>query len=277
MPRGSKPGEHRGGRAAGTPNKPKGEKALVVLDQAEAEIRVLIEAGARITALGKDRLTEIDDWAYKAAKRFAPREDKNGDPYWKNPGDEARFDRYLKLSAKCALGRAQFESPRYAAVKGERALVKLDAAEREVRVIVAAGEDIAKLGKDRLAELDAWAYGLAQKFAPVEDENGNTHWKNEGDELRFFRFMTFCGKCAAARAQFESPRYAPIAVANQEGQKIPDIYKQDPYKVMDDIIDRWFAAAAAERAEKALDITPTPELEPVAKPDPDDGIDGELA
>src|SRR5215471_6992618 len=191
-------------------------------------------------------------------------------PYWKNPGDEARFDRYLKLSAKCALGRAQFESPRYAAVKGERALVKLDAAEREVRVIVAAGEDIAKLGKDRLAELDAWAYGLAQKFAPVEDENGNTHWKNEGDELRFFRFMTFCGKCAAARAQFESPRYAAIAVANQEGQKIPDIYKQDPYKVMDDIIDRWFAAAAAERAEKALDITPTPELEPVAKPDPDD-------
>src|SRR5215469_7904324 len=154
MPRGSKPGEHRGGRAAGTPNKPKGEKALVVLDQAEAEIRVLIEAGARITALGKDRLTEIDDWAYKAAKRFAPREDKDGDPYWKNPGDEARFDRYLKLSAKCALGRAQFESPRYAAT----------------------------------------------------------------------------------------------AVANQEGQKIPDIYKQDPYKVMDDIIDRWFAAAAAERA-----------------------------
>ena len=62
--------------------------------------------------------------------------------------------------------------------------------------------------------------------------------------------------------QFESPRYAAIAVANQEGQKIPDIYKQDPYKVMDDIIDRWFAAAAAERAEKALDITPTPELEP---------------
>src|SRR5262249_40772929 len=47
MPRGSKPGEHRGGRAAGTPNKPKGEKALVVLDPAEAEGRVLIEAAYR--------------------------------------------------------------------------------------------------------------------------------------------------------------------------------------------------------------------------------------
>src|SRR5215471_4485832 len=98
-----------------------------------------------------------------------------------------------------------------------------------------------------------------------------------GDEARFDRYLKLSAKCALGRAQFESPRYAAIAVANQEGQKIPDIYKQDPYKVMDDIIDRWFAAAATERAEKALDITPTPELEPVAKPDPDDGIDGELA
>jgi hypothetical protein len=29
MPRGSKPGEHRGGRKAGTPNKPKGEQLVV--------------------------------------------------------------------------------------------------------------------------------------------------------------------------------------------------------------------------------------------------------
>src|SRR5262249_52426213 len=159
--------------------------------------------------------------------------DKNGDPYWKNPGDEARFDRYLKLSAKCALGRAQFESPRYAAVKGERALVKLDAAEREVRVIVAAGEDIAKLGKDRLAELDDWAYGIAKKYAPNEDDKGRLHWDNEGDEVRFMRFLNFCGRCAAARAQFESPKYAAIAVATQ-GEKTPEIYKRDPAKVMDD-------------------------------------------
>src|SRR5215471_3092512 len=114
---GSKPGQRRGGRAPGTPNKlPKGERALVKLDAAEAQVRALKAEGQPLETLGKERLTEIDDWAYKAAKRFAPREDKNGDPYWKNPGDEARFDRYLKLSAKCALGRAQFESPRYAAI-----------------------------------------------------------------------------------------------------------------------------------------------------------------
>src|SRR5262249_17151502 len=73
-----------------------------------------------------------------------------------------------------------------------------------------------------LAVLDAWAYSLAQKFAPLEDKEGNVSWRNEGDELRFMRFMSFSGKCAAARAQFESPRYAAIAVANQ-GEKIPDI------------------------------------------------------
>jgi len=68
--------------------------------------------------------------------------------------------------------------------KGERALVKLDAAEREVRVLAAAGEDITKLGKDRLAELDAWAYGLARKFAPVEDEKPTVHMALPGNSRR---------------------------------------------------------------------------------------------
>ena len=56
--------------------------------------------------------------------------------------------RFMAFSAKCALGRAQFESPRYAAI------------ESEVRVLVLAGDKITSLGKDRLAELDQWAYGM---------------------------------------------------------------------------------------------------------------------
>src|SRR5215471_15313630 len=91
-----------------------------------------------------------------------------------------------------------------------------------------------------------------------------------GDEARFDRYLKLSAKCALGRAQFESPRYAAIAVANQEGQKIPDIYKQDPYKVMDDIIDRWFAAAPAERDDGV-------DGELVATPPEDDGVDGELA
>ena len=161
--------------------------------------------------------------------------------------------------------------------KGERAVIALERAESEVRVLVLAGDKITSLGKDRLAELDQWAYGMAQKFAPTEKE-GKLVWENDGDELRFMRFMAFSAKCALGRAQFESPRYAAIAVANQ-GEKTPDIYKQDPYVVMEGILDRWLAADEAEKAEKAIDVTPAAEPEPVeVKPNPDDqGIDGELA
>ena len=52
----------------------------------------------------------------------------------------------------------------------------LENAEREVRKIVLAGDKITSLGKDRLAELDEWAYGMAQKYAPKEDKNGRLFW-----------------------------------------------------------------------------------------------------
>src|SRR5262249_47127932 len=117
--------------------------------------------------------------------------------------------------------------------KGERALVKLNKAERELRVLAAAGKDITTLGKDRLAQLDAWAYEMAQGFAPHK-VGDRLHWDNDGDELRFMRFMSFCGKCAAARAQFESPRYAAIALANQ-GEKIREIFRRNPHQVFPSI------------------------------------------
>src|SRR5262249_27666350 len=75
MPRGgSKPGERRGGRKPGTPNKPKGERAVIALERAESEVRVLVLAREKITSLGKDRLAELDQWAYGMAQKFAPRE-----------------------------------------------------------------------------------------------------------------------------------------------------------------------------------------------------------
>ena len=73
------------------------------------DLNVLLLAGDRITALGKDRLAELDEWAYGLAKKFAPQEDAKGVTHCKNPGDEARFMRFLALAYKCALGRAQFE------------------------------------------------------------------------------------------------------------------------------------------------------------------------
>src|SRR5262249_43096892 len=53
--------ENVANRKPGTPNKlPKGERALVKLEQAEREVRVLAAAGKDITTLGKDRLAQLD-------------------------------------------------------------------------------------------------------------------------------------------------------------------------------------------------------------------------
>src|SRR5262249_9608199 len=165
--------------------------------------------------------------------------------------------------------------------KGERALIALESAEKEVRVLLMAGDKITSLGKDRLAELDEWAHGIAKTYAPEKDAKGRAQWESDGDELRFMRFMAFSAKCAGLRAQYESPRYAAIAVANQ-GAQTPEIYKRDPYKVMDDMVARWIAAEEAEKAERAIDVTSAQESRTEAEtavppPDPDDGIDGELA
>lgn len=49
--------------------------------------------------------------------------------------------------------------------------------------------------------------------------------------------------------------------------------------MLEEIVERWIAADEAEKAEKAIDVTPPVEPAPVeVKPNPDDdGIDGELA
>jgi hypothetical protein len=66
-----------GGRQKGTPNKlPKGERALVKLDAAEAQVRALVVEGLPLETLGKDRLTELDAWAHAMAKQFAPKKDE---------------------------------------------------------------------------------------------------------------------------------------------------------------------------------------------------------
>ena len=46
------------------------------------------------------------------------------------------------------------------------------------------------LGLLILAELDQWAHGLAQKYAPKE-KDGKLYWDNDGDEVRFMRFLNF--------------------------------------------------------------------------------------
>src|SRR6516164_10224676 len=178
--------------------------------------------------------------------------------------------------------------------KGERALVKLDDAETEVRALKAEGLPLDTLGKDRLAELDAWAHAMAKQFAPKKNrKTGRMYWENDGDEARFVRFMKLCGEFSAARAAYESPRLSAIA-AGKLGSE-PDV-DDDPHERLMRIIDNWIAANEAEKAERAIDVTPGADAMPMTRegePDTvarggtgglipptgandDDGIDGEL-
>src|SRR5262249_20186156 len=105
---GSKPGQRRGGRKPGTPNKlPKGERALVKLDAAEREVRVIVVAGKPVTELGKDRLAELDQWAYALAQKYAPKE-KDGKLHWDNDGDELRFMRFTLPPPKPSMGETRW-------------------------------------------------------------------------------------------------------------------------------------------------------------------------
>jgi hypothetical protein len=144
--------------------------------------------------------------------------------------------------------------------KGERALVKLDNAEAEVRALKKQGLSLETLGKERLTELDVWAYSMAQQFAPKkEKKTGRLYWENDGDEARFLRFFKLCGEYAAARAPYESPRLAAIAAGNLGGDD-PDA-GDDPHERLMRIIDNWIAADEAEKAERVAQGLPANETE----------------
>ena len=110
MPRGAKPGQRRGGRERGTPNKRTTELA-------EAANNVLVNAGraplpkiAVLRKLGKERLIEIDEIAMALVYKYRAAAEE---------GDvlaEALLWKYLGLALDAAARRAPFESPRLAAI-----------------------------------------------------------------------------------------------------------------------------------------------------------------
>src|SRR5262249_39765264 len=111
------------------------------------------------------------------------------------------------------------------------------------------GLSLETLGKERLTELDVWAYSMAQQFAPKkEKKTGRLYWENESNEARMLRFLKHRGEHAAARAPYESPRLAAIAAGNLGGDD-PDA-GDDPHERLMRIIDNWIEANEAERAEE---------------------------
>ena len=108
----------RGGKRLGAGRKRGGQndpgKALVkAADKIAAELAIAITGD--VAALGKDRLTELDNMAMQLVKLFAPKKDEHGSVHW-GPGDEARFYRAVAMAGKYAEARAPYESPRLAAI-----------------------------------------------------------------------------------------------------------------------------------------------------------------
>ena len=106
---GKRPGA---GRKKGSKSDPK--KALVkATNRIVAELAIAITGD--ITALGKDRLAELDNMAMQLVQVFAPKKDAQGNIHW-GEGDEARFYRCVAMAGKYAEARAPYESPRLSAI-----------------------------------------------------------------------------------------------------------------------------------------------------------------
>ena len=140
MPRGSKPGEHRGGRKKGSPNK----KTLEALERrrvlaenaekAEAEKAALVAESAKVAKLklGKDVLEEFMMLFagmaafYQPHPEWRPRLDTDGKPVLDNgrpvlenanPNmSEPQFLRYAVLARDTAKDLAPYQSPTFRAI-----------------------------------------------------------------------------------------------------------------------------------------------------------------
>lgn len=117
MARGAKPGQRRGGRAKGTPNKTSVEQALI------AE-RVMKEAAMSGRKLGKEMLEEF---AVMFGGLMAATQPIGTGPNhqvlpadvdkWIGTKKEDAFERYAKLALKAASELADFQSPRMGTVQ----------------------------------------------------------------------------------------------------------------------------------------------------------------
>jgi hypothetical protein len=118
MPRGAKPGERRGGRAKGQPNKASIERAAI------AE-RIIAEAeGKPGRKLGRELLEEFALMFSGLASAFQPVPTGPGGTLtqadlesWAKGYKEPLFEKYAKLAAKCADAFADFQSPRLGRVQ----------------------------------------------------------------------------------------------------------------------------------------------------------------
>jgi hypothetical protein len=109
---GAKPGERRGGRQRGTPNKATVQKQLIA-----AQIAERAAADARWTGrqLAKEVLEDFMHGFREIAERYRPTppEAKQQNPH----ADEVKFNRFAGLAIECASKLAPYQSPTFKAIE----------------------------------------------------------------------------------------------------------------------------------------------------------------
>ena len=99
MPRGgSKPGERRGGRQKGTPNRKTIERQLITERMLEHP-----SAGVESGKLGREVLAQYMNTFDELAEQY-------------RKADEAKFRQYAELAVACAKALAPYQSPTYRAI-----------------------------------------------------------------------------------------------------------------------------------------------------------------
>ncbi len=113
MPRGgSKPGERRGGRQKGTPNRATVEKQLIAAQIAE---RTVADARVEGKQLAKEVLEQFMLRFVEMAKHYEPTLPGAGEQQLH--GDEGKFLQWAKHAIDCAKALAPYQSPTFRAVE----------------------------------------------------------------------------------------------------------------------------------------------------------------
>jgi hypothetical protein len=163
MPRGAQPGERRGGRAKGTPNKTPLQKAeALAVKVAKAEARAAVKVA--IEPLEHKLAKEVLDWEmqYCVARAAFRRPALADEP--PNPNeDEGDFLKWFALAAELAKTLAPYQSPRLLAHA-----IKAPATESRAALGTNAKERLKELVRAAIAadEITLKAENPAEKQAP---------------------------------------------------------------------------------------------------------------
>jgi hypothetical protein len=106
MPRGSRPGERRGGRRKGVPNRTTTEQ-MEIARLAATQGKLGKEVLEEFMVLFKDMALELQPES-REAERFAA---------WLKSSKEAQFHKYASLAVKAAKDLADFQSPKFKAIE----------------------------------------------------------------------------------------------------------------------------------------------------------------